>query len=85
MAKIDKLISKLYRKPIPNDIRVDEIAAIVAHFGCEVVSGGKHPMKIVHTKSGTVIPIPIHGNNVAEAYIKQIKHLLDEIQKEEII
>lgn len=82
MAKIEKLLEKLYRKPIPNDIRVEEIEKIAKHYGCVVQPGGKHPMKIIHIQSGTVIPIPIHGDTVKEAYVKQFKKLLDEIRQE---
>ena len=83
MAQIDKLLEKLYRKPVPNDMRIDEIVRIVKAYGCETVAGGKHPLKIVHVPTGTVIPIPKHGDTVAEAYIKQVKTLLDEIRAEE--
>lgn len=82
MSQLDKLLNKLYRKPIPNDIRVDEVEKVVRAFGCEIVSGGRHQMKIVHRPTGTVIPIPSHGDTVAEAYIKEIKALLDKIRGE---
>lgn len=82
MSQLDKLLAKLYRKPIPNDIRVDEIEKIVNAFGCITVSGGRHQLKIVHRPTGTVIPIPSHGDTVAEAYIKEIKALLDKIKGE---
>lgn len=80
MSKIDKLLEKFYRLPIPNDIRIEEVEKIVTHYGCIVKPGGKHPMKIIHIASGTVIPIPIHGDTVGEAYIKEIKRLLDAIR-----
>lgn len=82
MAKIEKLLNKLYRKPVPNDIRIDEVVKIVENFGCITKSGGKHQLKIIHVPTGTVIPIPHHGDTVAEAYIKEIKALLDEIRAE---
>lgn len=82
MSQLDKLLAKLYKKPIPNDIRVDEVEKIVKAFGCIVVSGGRHQMKIVHKPTGTVIPIPSHGDTVAEAYIKEIKVMLDKIRGE---
>ena len=82
MSQLDKLLAKLYKKPIPNDIRVDEVEKIVKAFGCVVVSGGRHQMKIVHKPTGTVIPIPSHGDTVAEAYIKEIKEMLDKIRGE---
>ena len=83
MSQLDKLLAKLYKKPIPNDIRVDEVEKIVKAFGCVVVSGGRHQMKIVHKPTGTVIPIPSHGDTVAEAYIKEIKEMLDKIRGED--
>ena len=82
MSQLDKLLAKLYKKPIPNDMRIDEIEKIVKTFGCIIVPGGRHPMKIVHRLTGTVIPIPVHGDTVAEAYIKEIKILLDRIKGE---
>ena len=84
MSRIDKLIDKLYKKPIPNDITYDEIEKIADHFGCIVSKKrGKHPLKIIHKESGTIIPIPKHGKCVQEAYIKQLKVLLDEIREVE--
>ncbi len=83
MAQIDKYLEKLYKKPVPNDMRVAEIEKIVRAFGCIVVSGGRHQMKIVHKPTGTVIPIPSHGDTVAEAYIKEIKKLIDRIKEEQ--
>ena len=41
---------------------------------------GKHAKKIVDVPSGTVIPIPIHGKYVQEAYIKELKDLFAEIE-----
>ena len=82
MSQLDKLLAKLYKKPIPNDMRIDEIEKIVKAFGCITVSGGRHQMKIVHRPTGTIIPIPSHGDTVAEAYIKEIKALLDRIKGE---
>lgn len=49
-------------------------------FGCRVVSGGKHSKKVVDVPSGTVIPIPMHGKYVQEAYIKELKDLFAEIE-----
>ena len=79
MGQLEKSIEKLYRKPIPNDMRIDEIVRIVKAYGCITETGGKHPLKIVYPPTNTVIPIPMHGSLVGEAYIKQIKLLLDEI------
>ena len=79
MSKIDKLKEKFFRVPIPNDIRIDELKAIAEYYGCITAAGGKHQLKIIHRESGTVIPIPCHGDVVGEAYIKETKKLFKEI------
>lgn len=83
MSKIDKLKKKFFGVPIPNDIRIEELKVLAEYYGCITASGGRHPLKIIHKKSGTVIPIPGHGDTVAEAYIKQAKKLFSEIEKGE--
>ena len=80
MSSLEKLKEKFYAKPIPNDMTFDEAARLAKHFGCAVISGGKHSKKIVHVPSGTVIPIPMHGKHVQEAYIKELKDLFAEIE-----
>ena len=79
MSTFDKMYKKFCRKPIPNDITFDEIETISKHFGCIVESGGKHSKKIIHPPTGTVIPIPMHGKHVGEAYIKELKLLFESI------
>ncbi len=81
MARIDKLKEKFFRVPVPNDFRIDELKVLAEYFGCETTSGGRHPLKIIHKATGTVIPIPGHGDTVAEVYIKQVKALFNEIEK----
>ena len=80
MSTIDKLKEKFYKKPIPNNITFDELSRLARAYGCGVISGGNHPIKIVDVESGTVIPIPRHGKYVQEAYIKELKDLFDEIE-----
>ena len=41
--------------------------------------GGYYSKKVVHVKSGTVIPIPYHGDTIQECYIVELKRLLDDI------
>lgn len=81
MSKIAKLENKFYRKPIPNDITFEEMETLMKHYGCEIVYGGNHP-KVVYREYGTIIPVPKHGNAIGEAYIKQLKDLLDMIKGE---
>ena len=69
MSTIEKRLKKFYRKPIPNDITFDDVRILASYFGCEIVTGGNHSQKVVHKSSGTVIPIPMHGNCIGEAYV----------------
>ena len=82
MSSFEKRYMWFCRKPIPNDITFEDIEVIAKHFGCMVVTGGNHSKKIVHKPSGTVIPIPMHGKYVGEAYIKQLKKLFDRIEED---
>lgn len=79
MSQIEKLKEKFYSKPIRNDMTFDEIIKLAKAYGCIVDGGGKHPIHIVHPATGTVIPIPRHGNTVKEAYIKQLRTLFEAI------
>jgi len=80
MSTLEKLKKKFNEKPIPNDISFDEVERLAKFYGCLVMSGGKHSKKIVDVPSGTVIPIPMHGKYVQEAYIKELKVLFTEIE-----
>ena len=80
MSTLEKLKEKFNEKPIPNNISFDEIERLAKSYGCGVAAGGKHSKKIVDVTSGTVIPIPMHGKYVQEAYIKELKVLFAEIE-----
>lgn len=80
MSTLEKLKAKFNEKPIPNDITFDEVERLANAYGCRVISGGKHSKKIADVPSGTVIPIPMHGKYVQEAYIKELKDLFAEIE-----
>ena len=82
MSTIEKRIKKFYSKPIPNDITFEDIEALATYYGCQIRTGGNHSKKVVHVPSGTVIPIPIHGKTIKEAYIKELKKLFDSIKGE---
>lgn len=83
MSTIEKRLKKFYRKPIPNDITFEDVEAIAHYFGCVIVTGGNHSQKVVHRESGTVIPIPMHGKCIGEAYVKELKQLFDSIKERE--
>ena len=80
MSTLDNLKAKFNEKPIPNNISFDEVERLANAYGCRVISGGKHSKKVVDAPSGTVIPIPMHGKYVQEAYIKELKDLFAEIE-----
>jgi hypothetical protein len=81
MSTLEKLKAKFNEKPIPNDITFDEVERLAGAYGCRVIAGGKHSKKVVDVPSGTVIPIPMHGKYVQEAYIKELKDLFAEIDR----
>lgn len=81
MSQIEKLKTKFYSKPVRNDMTYDEIKSLAESYGCTVIPGGKHPMKIVDKLSGTVIPIPKHGKCVKEAYITELRNLFNIIEE----
>lgn len=84
MSKAEKLVAKFYKKPVPNDITYDEVERIARYFGCIVDSkGGKHPLRVVHKETGTIIPIPVHGKTIGEGYIRQLKELFDTIREDD--
>jgi len=82
MSKIENRIKKFYRKPIPRDITIRDVEVLAVYFGCVIRAGGKHGVKVVHVPSGCVIPIPIHGKHIKEAYVKMLKILFDKVREE---
>ena len=80
MSTLEKLKAKFNEKPIPNDVTFDEVERLANAYGCRVIAGGKHSKKIADVPSGTIIPIPMHGKYVQEAYIKELKDLFAEIE-----
>ena len=80
LSKLEKLKKKFFSKPIRNDMTFDEIEKIASSYGCIVKGGGKHPFHVAYPQLGRVIPIPVHGSLVGEAYIKQLRELFEEIE-----
>ena len=80
MSRIEKLKQKLYEKPVRNDMTTDEIIRIARAYGCEILTGGNHQIRILHRETGRLIPLPQHGKTVKEAYILEIKEMIDEIE-----
>ena len=80
MSKLEKLKSKLFEKPCRNDMTFEEIEKLARAYGCEVRIGGRHSYHIVHRPTGTVIPIPVHGSTVGEAYVGELQKLFRNIE-----
>lgn len=80
MPNIEKLITKLNRVPVPNDMTYTEILRLAEYYGCEVFTGGKHPIRIADRTSQYIVTVPRHGKCVKEAYIKELKILFNEIE-----
>ncbi len=83
MSGIEKLKKKFYEKPTRNDITMREVIRLANAYGCEIFTGGNHQIRIVSRKTGRVIPIPQHGDNIKEAYIIELKEMFDEIERME--
>ena len=83
MSQIQKLIDKMNKKPVPNDMTFEELEKIARRYGCDSESRGSHQRAIVHEETGTVIPIPCHGKHVGVAYVKQVKDLIESINGED--
>ena len=83
MSRIGKLKTRFNKKPIPNDIRIDEAIKLAKNYGCEIVSGGNHQIKIVYKPFGIIIPLPQHGDTIKEAYVEELKLLFAKIEEEE--
>ncbi len=80
MSTIEKLKKKFFEKPVRNDLTVDEVVRLARAYGCTVLTGGNHQIRIVHKPTGRVIPVPSHGKTVKEAYVMELRELFDEIE-----
>lgn len=80
MSTIEKLKKKFYEKPVRNDLTRCEVIRLAGAYGCTVLTGGNHQIRIVHKPTGRVIPIPNHGKTVKEAYVMELRELFDEIE-----
>lgn len=80
MSTIEKLKKRFNENPIRNDITINEVVRLAKYYGCLIVTGGNHQIRIVHKPSGTVIPIPNHDNSVKRAYIMELNELFNSIE-----
>ncbi len=80
MSTLEKLKKKFNEKPVPNDITIEDVIRLAKAYGCKIVTGGNHQIRIVYKPLGTVIRLSCHGKNVKEAYIVEPKELFSEIE-----
>lgn len=81
MSKLKKLRDKLFEKPTRNDITINEIVRLMTAYGCIVLTGGRHQIRICYKPLGYVIPIPCHEKTVKEAYVIEVKLLIEQIEQ----
>lgn len=61
VSTLEKLKKKFNEKPVPNDITIEDVIRLAKAYGCKIVTGGNHQIRIVYKPLGTVIPLPCHG------------------------
>ena len=80
VVKVGEAKTQVFEKPCRNDMTFSEIEKLARSYGCEICGGGKHSYHVVHKPTGTVIPIPVHGDTVGEAYIGELQKLFRQIE-----
>lgn len=75
MSSIEKLKDKFYSKPTRKDITTEEIRRLAEYFGCKVLTGGNHQIKIANLKTGKVVPLPQHDKEIKREYIRELQEL----------
>jgi len=79
LGKLEKLLHRIYKHPIPSDIRYDEIAKLLVCVGCTMqkkTSSSHRNFK--HTDFPKIITL-IESELVRPYQIKLIKELLENI------
>ena len=74
MSKKEKLIERLLRKPV--DMRFEEVAAILEHFGFTLDKKNQKGSHFVYFKGDKLITIPVHNHMVKRTYLQQIIEML---------
>lgn len=82
MAKTDKLLTKLQRKPPPVDFTWQELTSVLTALGCEVINGAGSRRKFYHTQTKRMLSLhEPHPNPELKRYmIAQAVEFIDEIK-----
>ena len=52
MSTLEKLKKKFFEKPVRNDMTIDEVIRLSESYGCMIMTGGNHQIRIVHKPTG---------------------------------
>jgi len=82
MGQNDKLLDKMRRKPIPNDITMQELNRLLLSKGFELHSQNSAHLNYKHHMLKYVLTIDSHNvkNEVKSIYIKLALNAIDEIE-----
>lgn len=75
MSTIEKLKRRLYDTPTPKDMTMEEVIKLANHYGCSIRTGGNHQLAVVNLKTGKIVPLPQHGKEIKQVYIKELCEL----------
>lgn len=78
MSSIEKLREQFYNDPVPKTIVMDDVKRLARYYGCKVLTGGNHQIRIANPKNGMVVPLPQHGKEVHPQYVKELRELFDD-------
>ena len=75
MSKKEELIERLLRKPV--DMRFEEVAVILEHYGFTLDKKNQKGSHFVYFKGDKLITIPVHNHMVKRTYLQMIIEMLD--------
>lgn len=70
MAKTDKLLTKLKKKPPPTDFTWQQLTTLLCSYGCEVIKGSGSRRKFFHPASKRILSLhEPHPDPVLKRYM----------------
>lgn len=70
MSKHDKTIAKLTAKPVPTDLKWDDLVGLLSHLGYEQFNNNGSRRKFVNKTSGHMLSLhEPHPQNVIKQYV----------------
>jgi predicted RNA binding protein YcfA (HicA-like mRNA interferase family) len=74
MSKKEKLVERLLRKPV--NMRFEEVAAILEHYGFTLDKKNQKGSHFVYFKGDKLITIPVHNHMVKKTYLLLVIEML---------